>query len=1049
MNHTFGRTAGCLLTSMLFILSLFTMIPPYHASALEIGSIPSEFDLREYNGTNYVSVIKSQSGGTCWAHGTMAAIESNLMMTGLWESVEGNASEPDLAEYHLDWWNGFNNFTNYDRDPPGDSGLWVHYGGDYRVATAYLARGDGAVRDKDGQNYDDPPERNLPTYHRYYPMHVEWYQMDDDLNGIDEIKRAVMEHGAVATCMNADPRLRDETHAHYQPPTDNREPNHAVAIVGWDDSKTTPAPLDGAWLIKNSWGSSWANQGYFWISYYDRWACKHPEMGAVSFRNVSYLVFDRAYSHDYHGWRDTWYNSTEVFNSFIAGKNEQLTGVNFYTTEDDTMAKVTIWDDHVDGSLSGPLWSETRHYERKGLHTILFEDPLELRKDDDFHIMLNVSRGGIAYDRTSLVPTLLEPPAREPGPDSWVTSFSAPDQSFFRNGTKWSDLYYVNESANFCIKGLVGHVSIASPMTHDKVGETYTAYGPVSKEIDKVTIRIDQGVEMNTVIRSGNWSLELADLDLTGGPHILTATGSQDGCMGYVSTTWVEFIFDDNDPVTSAALSGLQGNDGWFLSEVEVSLQGEDRFSDIELTEFILDEGAWSGYSEPFLIEDDGIHQVTFRSRDIAGNLEIPRNTEIKIDKEPPLTEVVVLGDMGSGDWYMSPVELRFISRDDTSGVDRVEMVLDGMDMIYDVDDPPIVSESGMHEFTFRSVDIAGNIENISSGSFRIDLERPVTGIILSGEMGDNGWFISATTIEFERKEMFSGMAGTFYRIVDGNWEEYNDPISVVHDGRYFIEYYSEDVAGHRESVKTELVKVDKTPPATNAGLTSDSAKNGFHLSGVTFTFEAVDAASGVRSTYWIMDRGETHRYSGPFAFKKAGTHVIHYWSRDMAGNIETANSVTFSIDLSAPSVGLLEDLDGRTLNMTELLLHPFGFDPEGGELSIYYSIDNGEWEPIGVGSSGTDHEAVQVSIMSEDVHILSLKGTDPAGRETIETYRFAINLSFKPNAGLGEGGDDHTEQNGWSGLLIIIFISIPAIVILVVLASICLLVRRKGSGEG
>ncbi|MGA1866758.1 MAG: OmpL47-type beta-barrel domain-containing protein, partial [Thermoplasmatota archaeon] len=1010
------RTARSLSISMLLVLSLFTIFPAGNASPLEDNSIPSKFDLRDFNGNNYVSVIKSQSGGTCWTHGTMAAIESNLMMTKLWEIVEGNTSEPDLAEYHLDWWNGFNNFTNYDRDPPGDSGLWVHYGGDYLVASAYLARGDGSVRDKDGQNYDDPPERTLSSYHRYYPMHVEWYQMDDDLNGIDDIKRAVMEDGAVATCMNADPRLRDGTYAHYQPPTDNREPNHAVAIVGWDDSKTTPAPLDGAWLIKNSWGSSWGNQGYFWISYYDKWACKHPEMGAVSFRNVSYLAFDKAYSYDYHGWRDTWYNSTEAFNSFIAERNEQLKGVNFYTTEDNTSAKVTIYDDYTDGVLSGTLWSGTRHYERKGLHTILFEDPLELHEDDDFQIMLNVSRGGIAYDRTSLVPTLLEPPTRGPGPDSWVTSFSAPNQSFFRNGTEWSDLYFVNDSANFCIKGLVGHVSIASPMTHDKVGETYTAHGPVSNEIDRVTVRIDNGEEMTTVIRSGKWSIELSDLHLTAGPHILTATGTQDGCMEFVSTSWVEFIFDDNDPVTSAALSGLRGNDDWFLSDVEVSLTGEDMFSDIEYTEFILDEGTWTDYSGPFLIEDDGIHQLSFRSKDIAGNLEMPRNMEIRIDKGPPITDVVVLGDMGSGDWYMSPVELRFISRDDTSGIDRVEMELDGRNMIYDVDDPPVISESGTHEFTFRSVDIAGNIENKSSGSFRIDRERPVTEIILGGDMGDNGWFISTATIGFESYEIFSGLAGIFYRVVDGNWEEYNDPISVVHDGRYFIEYYSEDVAGHRETVKKELVKVDKTPPATNVEMTSDATNNGFHLSGVTFTFVAVDTTSGVSSTYWKMDGGETHRYSDPFIFEKAGTHIIHYWTRDMAGNIETVNSATFSIDLSAPSVDLVEDLDGITLNTTDLLLHPVGNDPDGGELSLCYSIDDGDWEPIEVGSPATGYGPLQVSIMSEGVHVLALKGTDPAGRETIETYRFAINLTLHLNDGQDDGGDDDTEENDWYG---------------------------------
>lgn len=457
------------------------LLLPLVLLVLNAEALPEVYDLRNVNSVSYLSMVRSQQGGTCWAHGSMAAIESNMLINGLWPLNE--LYNLNLSEYHLDWWNGFNLYFNEDFGFDPEEGLEVHMGGDYRVTTAYLSRGDGAVLHLDAPSFENADPRREDYYTYYYPRHVEWFSLNEDMSNMDVLKRTIMDYGAVGTCMYVGTGLlNDTTGIHYQEALDYNDPNHSIAIVGWNDTLSTQADLPGAWLCKNSWGESWGSNwqgyGYFWISYYDKHAARQDEMGFVSFKEVEPMRYDTVYYHDYHGWRDQLEDIQEAANIFEARGNDTLVAVNFFTAEDSVNYTLKIFMGMSQLHAGLASHSQNGFFAHKGFHTVDLTNKITLIEQDTFIVSLSFDKGAYPYDKSSEVPVLLGVPS------IYAMNLVTPivpskadfNESLLKISGQWIDLQYIDESANFCIKALVNCDKSISALSNVSEKSSFSLY---------------------------------------------------------------------------------------------------------------------------------------------------------------------------------------------------------------------------------------------------------------------------------------------------------------------------------------------------------------------------------------------------------------------------------------------------------------------------------------------------------------------------------------------------------------------------------------------
>jgi len=205
--------------------------------------------------SRYSTIVQYQGTcGSCWAFTSAAVYETNYYIKN---RVTLDISEQFILDCAVDK-NG--------NDAGSCDGGW--YGG---VFDYLMTR--GAATEKEMPYKGKQTACSKLGKSNYKVLKWGYMRRDAGIPSVSEMKEAISKYGAIAACVKVTPAFQAyksgifDEFARVSGPNDI---NHAITIVGWDDKKN-------AYLVKNSWGPNWGDNGYIWVEY----GCNNIGFGAT------------------------------------------------------------------------------------------------------------------------------------------------------------------------------------------------------------------------------------------------------------------------------------------------------------------------------------------------------------------------------------------------------------------------------------------------------------------------------------------------------------------------------------------------------------------------------------------------------------------------------------------------------------------------------------------------------------------------------------------------------------------------------------------------
>jgi hypothetical protein len=380
----------------------------------------------------------------------------------------------------------------------------------------------------------------------------------------------------------------------------------------------------------------------------------------------------------------------------------------------------------------------------------------------------------------------------------------------------------------------------------------------------------------NNLAGTANWTFPFTTPS-TGAVAVSATVGSKfnknnQTCNTDQGTASASLTVDSAGPIVSGSLSAATpaNGAGWFNNNVAITWSASDGASGVASGPTPATDSVTSDSSNA-----NGTNK-TASATDNVGN-QGNGSVVVKLDKTPPTITGSAAPAANANGWNNTNVTVSFSCGDVLSGLKSGTCA------------PTTLSGEGANQsVTGTASDNADNAASATVGNINIDKTAPTLSGAPTTAANADGWYKGDVAIHWTASDALSG--------VDAATEPADSTISGEGKGLTATATVK-DKAGNQASATSAGVNIDRTAPITTA-----SAPAGWNNTNVSVSLAASDSLSGVKATYYTLDGG-TQQSGTSVAISSEGDHTLQYWSADVAGNIESAQTVHVKIDKTAPSI--------------------------------------------------------------------------------------------------------------------------------------------------